>query len=799
MTLHLTDNGGGTNASPTQQFTITVTSVNDAPSFTKGADQSVVEDAGAQSVAGWATSISPGPADESAQTVSFSVTNSNNALFSVQPAVSPTGTLTYTPAANANGTLHGGASSTDNGGGTRSPTQQFTITVTAVNDAPVLAIGGSQSVAEDAGAQTIPSFATKAPGGGPDEAGQTTTYGVTNITNASLFSVQPAISPTGTLTYTPAANANGAATVTVHVTDDGGTASGGNDTSPTQQFTITVTSVNDAPTAVDDTRTVSEDSGSNAIDVLANDSTVPDTGEILTVTGVTEAAKGSVAIVGGTSVSYTPDQDANGTDSFTYTISDGNSTDTATVNVTVTSVNDAPSFTKGADQSVVEDAGAQSVTGWATSISPGPADEGAQTVSFSVTNSNNALFSVQPAVAPNGTLTYTPAANANGVATVSVRLVDSGTGANQSATQTFTITITAVNDAPSFTKGADQSVAEDAGPRTVTGWATSISPGPADEGAQTLAFDVQADNASLFSVQPAVAPNGTLTYTPAANANGVATVSVRLVDSGTGANQSATQTFTIAITAVNDAPSFTKGANQSVAEDAGAQTVPDWATGTPGPANESGQALAYVIDSITNASLFSVQPAVVSHGHPHLHPGGQRQRHLHGDPPPDRQRRRHQRQPHPAVHDHRHRRQRRADLRQGRRRRGTRGRRPPGRCRLGHGYRGRACGRGEPGAHVRRDRQHRPLPVRHAARRRRGGLAHLPTRVQPERHGDDQHRAAGQWGRRWRGCRHQRHPGLRHHRERGERHAERRQRRRERSPRPTGDARRPAQRRRRRG
>ena len=52
---------------------------------------------------------------------------------------------------------------------------------------------------------------------------------------------------TGTLTYTPAANANGVATVTVRLKDDGGTANGGVDTSGPQTFTITVTAVNDVP------------------------------------------------------------------------------------------------------------------------------------------------------------------------------------------------------------------------------------------------------------------------------------------------------------------------------------------------------------------------------------------------------------------------------------------------------------------------------------------------------------------------------------------------------------------------
>lgn len=96
------------------------------------------------------------------------------------------------------------------------------------------------------------------------------------------------------------------------------------------------------PDAVDDNANVAEDSGANAIAVLANDSDA--NGDTLTVVAVTQGSHGSVAITGGgTSVSYTPNANYFGSDSFTYTIDDGNSgTDTATVSVTVTSVNDLP-------------------------------------------------------------------------------------------------------------------------------------------------------------------------------------------------------------------------------------------------------------------------------------------------------------------------------------------------------------------------------------------------------------------------------------------------------------------------
>src|SRR5207248_2545393 len=207
------------------------------------------------------------------------------------------------------------------------------------------------------------------------------------------------------------------------------------------------------------------------------------------------------------------------------------------------------------DQTVGEDAGLQTVTGWATAISAGPANEASQVLNFIVSNGNNALFSTQPAIAANGTLTYTPAANANGSTTVTVQLHDNGGiangGVDTSAAQTFTIAVTAVNDVPSFTKGIDQTVLEDAGAQTLTAWATAMSSGPADESSQALNFIVSNSNNALFSVQPAVAANGTLTYTPAANANGSATVTVQLHDDGGtasgGVDTSAAQTFTITI------------------------------------------------------------------------------------------------------------------------------------------------------------------------------------------------------------------------------------------------------------
>ncbi|MCX6925936.1 MAG: Ig-like domain-containing protein, partial [Verrucomicrobia bacterium] len=269
ITVVVQDNGGTANGGvdrTTNTFTITVNPVNNPPSFTKGGNQTVNEDAGAQSASNWATAISPGPPNESSQTVTFHLSNNNNALFSAQPAVSSAGTLTYTPAANANGSAtvtiyaqdNGG---TSNGGVDVSATDNLTITVNPVNDPPSFTLL-TNNVVVAGGAQSLPQV-TNISAGPANESGQLVTFLVGNNNNG-LFSVQPAIRTNGTLTFTPADNMVGTATVTVYAQDDGGTANGGVDTSAAQTFTVTVTGL--GRKLVFTTQPVSTNAGS----ILAN-------------------------------------------------------------------------------------------------------------------------------------------------------------------------------------------------------------------------------------------------------------------------------------------------------------------------------------------------------------------------------------------------------------------------------------------------------------------------------------------------------------------------------------------------
>ncbi|NUQ61803.1 MAG: tandem-95 repeat protein [Pirellulales bacterium] len=723
---------------------IQVMAVNDAPSFTKGANQTTKEDSGAQSVSAWASAMSAGPADEVGQTLSFLVTTNNDALFAVLPSINAaTGSLAYTPAPDVFGAAtvtarlkdNGG---TDLGGADTSPPQTFTITLSAVNDQPSFIKGADQAVSEDAGPQSVAGWASAISAGPANESGQTLSF-LAATNNDALFAVLPSIDPaSGRLTYTPAANAFGAAAVTVRLKDNGGTALGGIDTSAPQSFTVTVGPVNDPPAVTSPiadlttpqweifrytfpastftdvegdplgytaaqangtplpawlsfdgpTRTFSgtplqADVGVIVVRLTARDPsgasanddfrlTVADTNDAPTLTAVGDLTgadedvafriefaalaaaadeadpdgmvtgfrmesvtsgaltKGGIPITPGQTilapgefVAWTPPANAFGRmEAFTIRAWDGQkvSATAVPVYVDVRPVNDAPSFLKGANPAVNEDAGLQGIAGWATAIAAGPANEAGQSLSFQITTDHDALFAVFPAIDPaTGTLSFTPSPQAFGSATVTARLKDNGGvsngGVDSSPPQTFTITVSGVNDAPSFAKGGDPTVVEDALPQSVAGWASAISAGPPNESGQTLAFQVSTDNDGLFAALPAIDhATGTLTYAPARDAFGAATVTVRLKDNGGtalgGADTSAPQTFTIAVSAVNDPPSFVKGADQAVGEDAGTRSVTGWASAiSAGPANESGQALTFQVTT-DNDALFASLPAI---------------------------------------------------------------------------------------------------------------------------------------------------------------------------------------------
>ena len=249
-------------------------------------------------------------------------------------------------------------------------------------------------------------------------------------------------------------------------------------------------------------------------------------------------------------MTYTPNAGFNGSDSFTYEISDGNGgTDTATVNVSVDSENDAP--TAGDDTAVTDED--QSVT---VNVLENDDDEDGDTLTISAVGA-----AANGTVTDNGdgTLTYTPNADFAGTDSFSYTIADGNGG---SATATVNVSIDPVNDAPEAADDVAQ-VVEDG----------SVSINVLENDA-----DVDGDTLSIVSVGAAgngtVFDNGdgTLTYTPNAGFSGSDSFTYEVSDGNGGTD---TATVSLSVGAVNDPPEVIEEDLGTVSEDAGAPVTFD--------------------------------------------------------------------------------------------------------------------------------------------------------------------------------------------------------------------------------
>jgi Bacterial Ig domain/Lipoprotein associated domain len=593
---------------------VTVDAVNDAPSFTEGPDQSTDEDSGAQTVEGWASAISGGP-NESGQTVDFEVTNDNSGLFAAgeDPSVAPDGTLSYTPAADKNGSATvtikaKDSGTTANGGQDESAQQTFQIALNAVNDAPSFTKGANETVNEDAGAQSVPNWATDISAGPADESGQQLTFQLTNDNN-NLFTSggEPSVSPDGTLSYTPADNANGTATVSVKLHDDGDTANGEVNQSAEQSFTITVGAVNDAPAAHADTGMIDEDTKQviPSSDLVANDDEGADneSSQTLSVRKVYEGTNGTVSLGNSGNIVFTPESNFSGDATFRYLVCDNGSPRECSVqrepvDLTVSAVNDAP---VADNQSVTTD------------------EDTAREVTLSASDvEGDALGYTILSATQHGTLsgrganlTYTPADDYRGPDSFTFKAND---GTADSDPATVSISVNAVNDAPvasEDTKWSSEDTPLVFAARQLLG---NDDPGPANESGQTLTVTAvdQAVNG-----QVSLDTNGDITFTPDADFNGQASFEYTVCDNGSPSECSETiAIMNVRGSPVNDAPSFTAGANQTVAEDSGPHSIPGWASGiSAGHAEEYAQTLNFSVTNDNN-SLFTPT------GQPKISPSG---------------------------------------------------------------------------------------------------------------------------------------------------------------------------------
>ncbi|TQK04776.1 Ig-like domain-containing protein [Herbaspirillum sp. SJZ107] len=494
-----------------QDVTVTVTNVNEVPVAADGAIVTAEDTA--------QTGMLPPAIDLDHDTVTYAKAG-DPAHGTVR--IDADGSYTYTPAADYNGSDSFRYSVSDGHGG--SNTYTISVTVTPVNDAPVASgtritaqedtpVSGTLPVATDA--ENEPVIYAKA--GDP-------AHGTVVIT------------PAGGYTYTPAADYNGADSFTYTVSD-------GHGGSNTYTVEVTVNAGNDAPFAADTAIATAEDT--------AKRGTLPPATDLdhdtVTYAKAGDPAHGTVSIDADGSYIYTPTADYNGSDSFRYSVSDGHGgSNTYTVSVTVTPVNDAP-LGAGTRITVAEDTPASGTLPVATD-----ADRDAVTYARAGDPAHGTVV-----IDADGRYTYTPAANYNGADSFTYTVSDGHGGSN---TYTVEVTVNPDNDAP---------VAADTAIVTAEGTVKrGTLPQATDLDHDTVTYAKAADPAhGTVSIDA----GGSYVYTPAAHYNGSDSFTYTVSDGHGGSN---TYTVDIDVTPVNDAPVAADSAITTVEDTVKTGTLP---------------------------------------------------------------------------------------------------------------------------------------------------------------------------------------------------------------------------------
>ena len=336
--------------------------------------------------------------------------------------------LTYTPAENDHDTYTFTYRATD--GTLSSEPAQVTVTVTSVNDAPEFETEmTTRTVSESA--QPGDEVGTKVAATDVDDS--TLTY---RLSGASDFVIDASGPTAGQIRVAPGVTLDRENTPSYEVTVTADDGKGGTDSIT---VTINVSNVNEAPTAVNDTATTKEDQ-SVRIDVLAND-TDPDTERAaLRVSVLTQPLNGRARVESDRTITYTPNVNFAGDNSFTYSVSDGSLSDAGSVTVTVEAVNDAPTFpSPPAARSVPENAEADDNVGAPVTAM----DVESALLTYSLSGADSGSFNIDS----NGQITVgmgvTFDAATKDTYTVTVTADDGSGEANATATVEVTITVTA--------------------------------------------------------------------------------------------------------------------------------------------------------------------------------------------------------------------------------------------------------------------------------------------------------------------------------------------------------------------
>ncbi len=390
FTYAISDGHGGT---ATGTVNVTVTPLNDAP--VANPDATVLDQDTSVIVA-----VLTNDTDIDGDTLAVSGITTQGAHGTA--TINGNGTITYTPVAGYYGTDSFTYAISDGHGGTATSTVQLTINQVIPANTPPVAATDTVTLAEDA------TITIAVLGNDTDADGNPLT--VTGLGSAAHGVVT--LNPDNTVTYTPAANYYGPDSFTYAISDgQGGTATG--------TVNITVTPLNDAPIANPDTFGTSQNTAT-VLALLANDTDIE--GNPLTVTNVGSPAHGVVVINTDGTVTYTPAANFHGTDSFSYTISDGQGgTASSTATITVAPPSGSAPLAD-ADVATLPLNGALAIRVLANDSDP-------DGDSLSVTGIATGPSHGNVVVNPDNTITYTPTTGFTGYDTF-VYAISDGNGGN---------------------------------------------------------------------------------------------------------------------------------------------------------------------------------------------------------------------------------------------------------------------------------------------------------------------------------------------------------------------------------
>jgi VCBS repeat-containing protein len=414
-----------------------------------------------------------------------------------------TGLYTYSPNANANGA--DAFTFTANDGQLSSLEATVTISITPINDLPVASDDTILAI-EDTPANGVVTVSDV-------DSGDTPSYRIDTAPSLGTVNLN---SGTGAYTYTPNANQTGSDFFTFIVNDGTGDSS-------TARIDITIQALQDQPLASGGSLITDEDTAQSG-QLIAVDA---DPLDVLSYEIDTAATQGSINLDSATGAfTYIPNANYYGTDSFSFTASDGtNTSEAATINIVISPVNDAPVASNG-QLNTSEDTAAQNQM-IATDV-----DQDSVTYSLVNPPSKGAL---QILNAINGTYRYTPNANQTGLDGFSFKVSD---GQLESNVATVAINIGASNDAPVANPQHLQVDEDSIVDITLTG-------SDADNETLSYAIETPPSRGSLTGSAP------DLTYVPAADYYGTDSFVFSVTDPN---NASHNATVTIAVNAKNDVP-----------------------------------------------------------------------------------------------------------------------------------------------------------------------------------------------------------------------------------------------------